>query len=110
MLSCTSDRNPCCGPKTAASVAPGSDATRSRMCRKLESIEAGLQTTPTRWPRSAPESTRRSLPSLTAIAPMIARPQPVPGSDPGQTLTDGYLTAGAVGGRLAANEHLARTG
>ena len=52
MLSCTSERNPCCGPKIAASVTPGARREPIDDVAELASIEAGLQTTPTRWPRS----------------------------------------------------------
>src|SRR5512140_1186974 len=65
MLSWRSALNPCCGPNTAASLVPGADAARSTTWRNAPSTEAGLATTPTRRPRSAPESNRRSDPSVT---------------------------------------------
>src|SRR5678816_3167093 len=59
MLSWTSDRNPCCGPKMAARVA--FDAP-------MRSTDAGLQTMPTRRPDRRPEASRRSDPGITSIS------------------------------------------
>ncbi len=59
MLSWRSARKPCCGPNTAARVTPGAVARRSTMWRNAPSIEAGLATTPTRRPRSRPDSSRK---------------------------------------------------
>src|SRR2546428_6512852 len=84
MLSCTSERNPCCGPKIAASVAFGCAAMRSTMWRSSWSTEAGLQTTPTRLPSSWVEVRRRSDPSCTITTPII--PHADVGYIQGQTL------------------------
>ena len=67
MFSCTSDRNPCCGPKRAASRTRVSAARRSATWRSSPSIEAGLQTMPTRRPARVPDSSRRSDPSTTRM-------------------------------------------
>ncbi len=66
MLSCTSDRKPCCGPKIAPSVTSGDAIRASTMCVKWASTEAGLLTMPTRRPFSLPEANSRDEPSVTA--------------------------------------------
>ena len=74
MLSCRSERKPCCGPKSAASVTSSSDSRRSAAWRKAASTDAGLQTRPTRLPAINPRSLSRSwsTPSETTsgVAPV----------------------------------------
>src|SRR5687767_5850023 len=71
MLSCTSARNPCCGPKMAPSVTPGVSASTRTTWRKCRSTDAGFDTIPTRWFASTPDSTRRSDPRRTVMAVII---------------------------------------
>src|SRR5918993_2068658 len=65
MLSCTSDRKPCCGPKIAPSVTSGDCIKASTMCVKPASTDAGLLTMPTRRPFNRPDCRRREVPRVT---------------------------------------------
>ena len=71
MFSCTSDRKPCCGPKMRrrARARPDPPRRRSATCRNSRSIEAGLQTMPTRAAVEArPRPAGGRIPSVTGIA------------------------------------------
>ena len=69
MLSWRFERKPCCGPKSAESVTPLSSRRRSAVCWNRASIDAGLQTRPTRRPstRARSVSSSRSMPSVTSV-------------------------------------------
>ena len=62
MLSWTSERKPCWGPNRAASVTSAARRSRCAVCWYAASIEAGLQTRPTRRPASSPDASSRSIP------------------------------------------------
>src|SRR5918993_3012932 len=65
MLSCTSERNPCCGPKMAPSVTSCDCINASTMWVKPASTDAGLLTMPTRRPFNRPDCSRREVPRVT---------------------------------------------
>jgi hypothetical protein len=93
MFSCTSDRNPCWGPKIAASVTPAAAATRSVMWTNPWSTDAGLQTTPTRLPDKSGESSRRSEPREIRMADdYFMLIEPLPGYTPTIGRLVGMLT------------------
>jgi hypothetical protein len=68
MLSCTSERKPCWGPKTAATVTSGAAISASTTCVNAPSTDAGFETMPMRRPRSRDEASRCVEPSVTGTA------------------------------------------